>query len=148
MGYDLYGKAPKADSGQSYSSSIWNWPGLVDTIRTILDAEDVVIDTEWNQWYRSNGYEVSDENAVLISETILAYLGKHGDLPEAKLSMEAREIGDRNSQLLKDIMSGIFTDGSPVKHVATSASSDVSVDKARFAHLTVFMHASGGFRIC
>lgn len=124
--------------------NIWCWGTVLDMIRFMVIAEDepFASSIDWTPWYFNDGIHVDPETAAKISELCLDYIEKHPfphDLPPTR---ENRELGDRNSEMLKTIMKLHPT----AKHVASTYKCDKQ--KEYDVGLTMlFMKYSGGFRI-
>jgi hypothetical protein len=66
MGFDVYGKAPKAEAGEYFRNNVWWWHPLADYVLAHVQLPE----NDGLEWNMNNGYEVSAASAERIAERL------------------------------------------------------------------------------
>lgn len=142
MGMDIYGNAPKNDTGEYFRSSIWTWPGVLDVIaETSVLPDDLVERMAYN-----DGAEVNKEQSVALADALDAKLDS---LPKDAhfINDESHYANTGTATTAKAILDLVatFPEGTDIK-VKPSAP-DFSVDVEFIRQFASFARNSGGFKV-
>ena len=152
MEFDVFGISAKSKKGEHFRNSVWWWRPLT---KYVLDNVDIPDDDDSFEWQSNDGYEVSEESALKIAET-LERLVKEGHT--ARYAQEYKQwqeglplvdcwICDGTGQCDDlDVQGACFVCGGLGKKNDWNTRYSFSVENVQ--EFGAFCRDSGGFRIC